>query len=167
MVFRVEAREGGGIFDQFLVQVGSVDPPSIAVLIREDRGEGWVRTTYEYPSGKLLDSRHVASIDRAPAPRFDFDGDATDDSAQWWPGGRVRVVSGANGAVLFEDSDELEYEDPARIFALGDLDRDGFGELALVHPRNDRSDYDFVLWDGLLGVNSWVTVVSGKRALDR
>jgi len=65
--------------------------------------------------------------------------------------------------VLFEDTDPLEYECDARAFALGDLDGDGFSELALVHPPEDRSTYDVELWDRLFGAKSWISVVSGAR----
>jgi hypothetical protein len=64
---------------------------------------------------------------------------------------------------LLEDSDPLEYESDDRVRVLGDLDGDGFAEIALVHPRMDRSRYDFELWDALFGAKSWVTVVSGSR----
>ncbi|MEQ1735607.1 MAG: hypothetical protein ABL886_04295, partial [Rhodoglobus sp.] len=68
------------------------------------------------------------------------------------------------GSVLFEDADPIEYEPQRRAFPLGDVDGDGCAELALVHPRGDRSGYDLELWDRLLGAKSWVTIVSGREA---
>lgn len=166
MVFRVKQPEDPHVFDRFIVDVASVDPPSIVVV--ESRKPGGVSTKYGYPSGEVLAVTRLTSVfSPGPSPRFDFDGDGTVDEIECERSGLVRVVSGAGGAVLFEQRDELEYEDYDRAFALGDLDSDGCSELALVHPRQDRSDYDFVIWDGLLGVNSWVTVVSGARARGR
>ena len=65
--------------------------------------------------------------------------------------------------MLFEDQDPLEYQCDDRAFVLGDLDGDGFSEVALVHPRSDRSTYDLELWDLLFGAKSWISVVSGSR----
>jgi hypothetical protein len=122
--------------------------------------------------GRWLVEAHAHDGDREPAP-FDFDGDGIADRLeggdvggfQHPPNdyGRVRVLSGNDFSVLFEDWDPLEYECNERGFALGDLDGDGFGEIAIVHPRMDRSRYDLELWDALLGAKSWVSVVSGSR----
>ena len=112
---------------------------------------------------------------------FDFDGDGMADQVmagrRFNPGARpdpatgrfldhgtVQVRSGRDGRVLFENRDPLEYESDARAFPLGDLDGDGCAELALVHPRMDRSRYDLELVDRLFGAKSWVTIVSGAQA---
>lgn len=98
--------------------------------------------------------------------RFDFDGDATEDLIQIQPGGvrgLIRVVSGSSGALLFEDRDDLQYEDGNRAFSLGDIDDDGLSELALVYPRIDRSSYDLDILDWCFGVQSWITVVKYVR----
>ena len=96
----------------------------------------------------------------------DFDGDGTADILETGSGleyGSIRIRSGADGRVLFEDVDDLEYESTDRAVPLGDLDGDGRSELALIHPRMDRSNYDLELWDLLFGAKSWVTIVSGAR----
>jgi hypothetical protein len=118
----------------------------------------------DYPSGE---SRPADGLDEtAPPPFFDLDGDRIADRV--WIGegpdaDLVRVLSGASGAVLVEDRDPFEYAHSGRAFPLGDLDGEGFGELALVHPRENRNDYDFSPGDALFGVSSWVTVISGAR----
>ena len=80
------------------------------------------------------------------------------------PDGVVQVRSGRDGRVLFEDADPLEYESEDRAVPLDDLDGDGCSELALLHPRMDRSDYDWEPFDLVFGAKSWITVVSGARA---
>lgn len=120
----------------------------------------------EYPSGE---TRAVADqaegMAGSKAPFFDLDGDAVEDriSIDAWPDdNRLQVLSGASGAILLEDEDRFEYANPERAFPLGDLDGDGFGELALVHPRENRT-YDFHPGDSWFGVSSWVTVISGAK----
>lgn len=120
----------------------------------------------EYPSGE---SRPI-TVDPLPdlpatAPFLDLDGDGVADRISLGDGpdaDLVQVRSGAGGAVLFEDRDPFEHATRDRAFSLGDLDRDGYGELALVHPRENRNDYDVRPADWL-GVSSWVTVISGAR----
>ena len=117
----------------------------------------------DYPSGA---TRALSAEDPLPpAPFFDLDGDGVED--RLWIGtgpetSIVRILSGASGAVLVEDDDPFEYANPQRAFPLGDLDGDGYGELALVHPRESRT-YDFHPGDRIFGVSSWVTVISGAR----
>lgn len=131
----------------------------------------------EYPSGACLDrlvrpdASALASFEAARVAtaerRFDFDGDGTTDLARCAGDGRAWVESGASGAVLWEQTDELEYEHHERLVPLGDLDGDGCSELAVLHPRSDRSDYDWEFFDLAFGATSWLTVVSGARATRR
>ena len=180
-VFQLVTREAGSAFDCLRVRPIDRDGPAVAVI------DPWAHRTgawssvpsvaiYRYPSGELLArvdgeaaARLVDELDArsdAAAEHFDFDGDGAQDRIEIDGDrvyGRVRVLSGRNRRVLFEDDDPLEYECDTRAFALGDLDGDGFGELALVHLRSDRSTYDFELWDRLLGAKSWISIVSGSR----
>ncbi|QDU83159.1 FG-GAP repeat protein [Planctomycetes bacterium Pla163] len=126
--------------------------------------------TIDYPSGNVR--RGSAPGGSAP-PRdanrpLDLDGDGVADvilagASSGLEYGLVRVISGADGSVLFEDRDLLEYERDDRAFSLGDLDGDGFGELALVYPRLARVyDAEHVL-DALFETHGWIAVVSGSR----
>jgi hypothetical protein len=36
----------------------------------------------------------------------------------------------------------------------------------VLHPRMDRSAYDFELGDALFGARSWISIVSGSRLRD-
>ena len=181
MVFRIETREVRSPFDAIVVKAAHIGRPAIIVEAPIHDENAWItsteRRTYAYPEGTLLETKIILSLDRSPAPPpapFDFDGDGTVDRVLGSPSDRVhleehiddgivRVRSGATGAVLFEDHDEIEYEFNERAFPLGDLDGDGYAELALLHPRMNRSAYDLELWDLMLGTNSWVTIVSGSR----
>jgi len=120
-----------------------------------------------FPSGE---SRVVPPPEDAaspvPAPPLDLDGDGVLDHVRIGPDlfeRTVDVVSGATGAVIFSDRDRFEHARKERAFPLGDLDGDGYDELALVHPREDRNAYDLEPGDALFGVHGWVTVVSGGR----
>jgi hypothetical protein len=131
---------------------------------------------YRYPSGEHLKELSGVEAEHAMMERSlvkpesplacDLDGDGIADlvetgtTAEY---GVSRVRSGADGRVLFENVDDLEYESSDRAVCLGDLDGDGRSEIALIHPRMDRSRYDFELWDLLFGAKSWITVVSGGR----
>jgi hypothetical protein len=132
---------------------------------------------FAWPSGELLErverpwSEQLAGFELArtssAATGFDFDGDGTTDSSHWAVGGRAWIASGASGAPSWEHTDPLEYEDPERLVPLGDLDGDGCSELAVLHPRRDRSEYDWELFDLIFGAKSWLTVVSGAKATRR
>lgn len=94
----------------------------------------------------------------------DFDGDGIDDRTVFEKvdHGRAIVESGRDGSVLLESIEPLEYESNDRLTLLGDLDGDGFSELAVAHPRDDRSKYDWELFDAVFGAKSWLSVVSGR-----
>jgi hypothetical protein len=183
MVFRVEVREAHTPFDRFGVSVDPLDPTAIAIDVPGERVESVsTRFVHGYPGGERLRTERVFGLDRAERTElaFDFDGDGAPDRLEVGtvepgrppvpgpiahvPFGLVRVVSGVNGAVLFEDLDDLEHESGDRAFPLADLDGDGCSELALVHPRMDRANYDIELGDRFFGARSWVTVISGARA---
>lgn len=164
MILRIALREGGGIFDRFTIEPVPGPTPMIAVEIEP------FRRYYGYPDGALVRTEPLSSrrpADAALSASFDFDGDGAIDVIHVDPGGMrglIRVTSGADGRVLFEDLEELGYEDNDRAFPLGDLDGDGRSELGLVHPRYDRSTYDFEPLDSLFGMRSWVTVVSSATS---
>lgn len=171
-VLRVEARRSYGPFDEIQVVACDVGGPAIEIRSPEQFGSAVVVDRYRYPGGESIppDAAPTAGADAATLTSsimFDFDGDGAADRVEEPDGmetGIVRVVSGRDGRTLFEDDDPIEYETQHRAFPLGDLDGDGFAELALVHPRSDRSRYDLELWDRLLGAKSWITVVSGRAA---
>jgi hypothetical protein len=179
MLFRVEAREASYPVDCFEVHPVDRGGPAVAVFERARGGHAASLSTYAYPDGRRIEalsgdeaSRAESTIETSASMRtnapFDFDGDGVADTVEEFAGpsgwgSTVRVVSGRDGRTLFTDQDPLEYECHDRVHVLGDLDGDGFAEIALVHPRADRSKYDLELWDLLLGAKSWVTVVSGSR----
>lgn len=120
----------------------------------------------EFPSGQRV---RVDSRATSPPLLFDFDADGVEDrvTSEIIAGGRVNrseVLSGSTGAVLYRYDDPQEYGQRSRAFPLGDLDGDGHAELALLHPRCDRSTYDTVPTDTLFGARSWLSVISGKVA---
>lgn len=180
MVMRLEARAVRHPMDRILVSAVERDGTAILVeagehyvdgLVTAADPFGWVLSFHRYPTGELLAAEREpvtgTPVVRPAAVFFDFDGDGADDRVEVGAGrefGIVRVHSGSGGRVLFEDRDPLEYECADRAFELPDLDGDGCAELALVHPRQDRSRYDFELWDRLLGARSWITIVSGGAA---
>jgi hypothetical protein len=120
----------------------------------------------EYPSGRRLPVEHQIPAAKLP---FDFDADGVEDRVANTPGPgkalRAEVLSGATDAVLYRYDDRYEapYSQSTRAFPLGDLDGDGYAELALLHPRCNRTD-EGVLVDFVLGARSWLTVVSGSAA---
>lgn len=125
--------------------------------------------SFEYPSGRRRSLGEQGAQPLVAKLPFDFDADGVEDEvtsslAEGRSVSRVEVLSGATGAVLFRDDDPHLYTQVLRGFPLGDLDGDGFAELALLHPRCDRSGFDMVLGDDLLGARSWLSVVSGKAA---
>lgn len=186
LVFQVEAPEVTTPFER--IEVFAVDRggPAVAVFLtpfasyRQRRNQPdelaesreatcWI---HRYPSGErieeLVGARARALVDSKPdlgarEQYADFDGDGVVDELDPGLDRIVAVRSGVDRRVLFEDDDALDRENPDRARFLGDLDGDGCAELAIVHPREDRSSYDWVLSDALLGVKSWVTIVSGAR----
>jgi hypothetical protein len=177
MLFRRVVSEVRTPFDKFGVFAVDRGGPAVAIFDADARRGSGMLSTYCYPAGKLVEQETGAraqqmardlstSAEEAETRPFDFDGDGIADTLEIGgvpETGRVRVLSGRDRHVLFEDDDPLEYEGEDRAIPLGDLDGDGYAELALVHPRMDRSRYDFELWDLLLGARSWITIVSGSR----
>lgn len=176
-LFRATLPEAAGLFSPFEVFPIGRKGQAIAVvrpgnLLREAE-----LVVLRFPSGEVLErvdscsSEHLASV-RSEAVEIrdskDFDGDGIADRTVTSDvgHGRALVVSGADEAVLFESVDDLEYESNERLTLLGDLDGDGYSELAVTHPRSDRSDYDFEPIDGVIGARSWVHIVSGKLATE-
>jgi hypothetical protein len=182
MVFRAEVRKVESPMDRFDVRAIELGGRAIAIWARASGQIPARLVIHRYPDGDLLEVLVGTDAERAwrELPRvpdvggaieaFDFDGDGTADELESEPVmqdrdyGVVRIRSGRDRRLLFLDEDELEYETWDRAVPLGDLDGDGCSELALLHPRMDRSGYDLELWDWLLGAKSWVTIVSGGRA---
>jgi hypothetical protein len=189
MVFRVETREMVSPDDGAEVYAVTCDGPAVAIATRATRRHEASLTIHRYPEGTCLKRWRGADALREVAEgpfakpvtlvSLDLDGDGTLDpiavgaksnpfqSAEspqdYQDYGVVRILSGRDDRILFENRDPLEYEGTDRAIPLGDLDGDGFSELALLHPRMDR-DYDFEnVWDVLFGAKSWVTVISGSR----
>jgi hypothetical protein len=176
LVFQLEARVVNTPWDCIRVFPLAREGPAVAVVDAGSRPNSATVQIYRYPSGLLVERLEgeraadlIAELAADAQPNsvlFDFDGDGILDRLEVRDRGifgHMRVLSGHDSSVLFEDQDTLEYECDERAFALGDLDGDGFGELALVHPRMDRSTYDLELWDMLLGAKSWISIVSGSR----
>lgn len=170
-LLRLEARPVHHPMDRIVVTAVERDGPAILVETSADEPGCTRLAAYRFPGGAFLgaedEPRTAHGVERPSGAFFDFDGDGTQDSIEI-PGrtdyGLVRVRAGGRDQVLFEDRDPIEYECADRAFALPDLDGDGCSELALVHPRMDRSRYDLELWDRFLGVRSWITIVSGREA---
>lgn len=166
----------------FRVAVLDRDGPAIAVLwggrrVSASALEPYTLLVVRYPNGEVLErtvgpsrkqlDEFAAGSSTTAARRFDFDGDGVEDRAKCGNRGRAWVECGASGARIWEQRDRLEYESRERLTPLGDLDGDGCSELAVIHPRQDRSKYDFELFDAMFGATSWLTVVSGARATRR
>lgn len=116
----------------------------------------------DFPQGVIsgLDSYFGAP----PEADWDFDGDGFPDTVESHKDvhgdGIVEVLSGRDRRRIYIDSYDLEYETCERGFPLADLDNDGYAELGILYPRQDRSTYDFHPFDALLGAKSWFAVVS-------
>ena len=167
--FRVAALDRDGpaiavLWGGRYVSASAAPEPYTLLVVRYPSGEVLERTVG--PSRKQLDEFAAGSSTTA-ARRFDFDGDGVEDRAKCGNRGRAWVESGATGVIFWAQREELEYENWERLTPLGDLDGDGCSELAVIHPRQDRSKYDFELFDAVFGATSWLTVVSGARATRR
>lgn len=178
-LFRVGLPEAGSFLSRRLI-VFAIDRagPAIAALEPGDLERPPVLVVHRFPTGELLERREhftaadVARVEAARTPsgeHFDFDGDGVADRidcALRVGNGLAEVRSGADDRVLFVSDEPLEYESSDRLTFLGDLDGDGGSELAVWHPRRDRSKYDFEPLDRWFGAKSWLSVVSGKLATD-
>ena len=176
-VFCVTLPKIGSLFDRFEVFAISRSGSAVVVVERGNSHRVSSVVVYEYPTGQVLErienySEAQLAFIRAEgtalvsSPR-DFDGDGVDDRTQHdntLGQGRAVVRSGRTDEVLLESVEPLEYEDNDRLTLLGDLDGDGYSELTVIHPRSDRSEYDFEPIDQLIGARSWLSVVSGKLA---
>lgn len=169
LVFQVETGEVFTPLDRPTIRRSTADPGAIVVETKgAGRREG-SRRVYRYPSGEPIPDPEGSLVraDALVSSPLDLDGDGTQDLIRIGERpdhhGIVQVVSGRNGKVLFEDRDELEYETNDRLYPLGDIDGDGCSEMALLHPRADRSAYDFELFDAVLGAKSWISILSGAR----
>ena len=179
IVFRVEAREVVSPMDHIETYAVDRNGPAVAIYAPSTMQHPASLRILRYPGGSSIDEvvgpaavrereQCVPAVGASDA-FFDFNSDGAADAIQVGPQtgedyGMIRIRSGRDGRVLFEDRDPLEYEDGDRAFSLGDLDGDGYSELALIHPRMDRSKYDLEPLDALFGAKSWITVVSGSRA---
>lgn len=175
LVARIELPEAMTPYGNASVRALPTQPPRLRVSWRVDdplKSLAYLCAEYEYPSGRRLGAPvETWELQRPQAlASFDFDGDGTPDELHCDLSAgthRVEVRSGATGRGLFVHEDPREYEYEVGAFPLGDLDGDGCAELALQHPRMDRSDYDIEPFDAVLGARSWITVVSGRLACAR
>lgn len=146
MLARFELREAG-MFDGFFVRVRGGAPCAI------DVGQlGSPVTRIEY-------GVHPGGVDERP---FDFDGDGVEDAVTTEGVGThsvVAVSSGATGELLFEHRESGASYVPVRGRPLPDLDGDGRSELAVYHPRLDRSVHGESFCDRWIDVRSWITIV--------
>jgi len=189
MVLRFEVREVESPLDRITVRPSWTGEAAFTISLPATRSHAAEALRRTYPDG--LEWTPAASeagagdsaVEPEPGPIrlwperelvFDFDGDGVEDRVLTVPEvdyGWVKVASGADGSILYENYDPLYYESDERAFPLGDLDGDGYGELALVHPRMDRSKFDFLdphaFAHAFMDVKSWVTVVSGSELAPR
>jgi len=178
LVMQLELREWLGIFDKIVVMPIERNGPAILIY---DEGLPSSRarfpetiTVVRYPTGEVLEhvvAPHPSRVAQCRTPSswdtFDFDGDGTPDRGEADDDGWVHVRSDADGSKLWSQHDDLEYETNDRLIPLGELDGDGCSELAVLHPRDDRSNYDWEPLDALFGAKSWLSIVSGARACGR
>ena len=174
LVLQVVLPEVDSPFHRIEVLAVERDGPAIAIVDGVGRATPPRVAVVRYPGGEVLerlDEADARQLEDLRAARwaggtqpFDLDGDGTADETSHDADGWVQVRSGADGRVLWLSHDPLEYESNARLTPLADLDGDGCSELAVLHPRMDRSDYDIHPIEAILGVHSWLSVVSGARA---
>lgn len=176
LVLQVTLRETLEPFDGLVITPIDREGPAVAIYDEGDRLGPLSRfpetlIVVRYPTGEVLEHvvrpspqlRSEIRAARRSKVEFDFDGDGLVDRWECDLDGWAYVRSGADGSTLWSQHDSLEYEDKDRLTPLGDLDGDGCSELAVLHPRDDRSSYDFEPLDRLFGAKSWLSVVSGAR----
>ncbi|MBI5433492.1 MAG: hypothetical protein HZA52_11745 [Planctomycetes bacterium] len=175
LVLQLELRESASPLERWEFLPIERDGPAVAILDHGASAFPKTLTVARHPSGELpqrIEPATDADFELARAARrtkssiaFDFDGIGdefvTGGDARY---GRGLVLSGVDGRELWSDEDPLEYESNERLTPLGDLDGDGCSELAVWHPRYDRSDYDTELVDAIFGAKRWLSIVSGARA---
>jgi hypothetical protein len=181
LVVQFELREDQALFSRFVFLAVDRNGPAVAILENCESPHPLspkVRPTItfvRYPSGEVLEQwvepsealRQELLNSRPASTGFDFDCDGVEDATEWNIDGWVRVRSGVDGRELWSNHDLLEYESKDRLTPLGDLDGDGFAEIAVLHPRQDRSTYDWQLFDRAFGAKSWLSIVSGSRVSRR
>lgn len=118
---------------------------------------------FEFPGGDPLEPGPAVQQAPEETALFDFDGDGVADEVHHlekaYPK-TVRVLSGADAAVLFEWQDPHASGFGPIGWGQGDWDGDGRSELAILSMRYDRSTYDWSIPDALFGARSWVSIVS-------
>ncbi len=147
-------------YDRFEVHAYSLNPPVLAIVHSADTWNGIAPRLFRFPDAHEISWNKPARL--ASAGTFDFNEDGTPDLLDL-DNQHVRVRSGSSSYVLYAYADDSAWGQVDRAFPLPDLDGDGSSELALIHPRIDRSGFDFVLQDALFGVRSWVTIVRGRK----
>ena len=123
----------------------------------------WATRIYSYPGGELLEnSESDVPPPKTAAPPTDFDGDGTPDRfGNTSDDTNIVLLIGSepDGAELFRFAEPRTAGGSSEIFPLGDLDQDGFGEVAIYHWRSASSDDHF--WRDLFHMpKSWISIVS-------
>ncbi|MBI5433498.1 MAG: VCBS repeat-containing protein [Planctomycetes bacterium] len=172
-VFQVELPSTSGPFDWFSVYAIEHEGPAIVVINPESGSRPRALRVFRFPSGEKLEelldysAADVARIEveRRLVPPFDFDGDGAADAIVAGDHAcRVSAVRGSETVALFESSEPRVYATIERLTPLPDLDGDGCSELAVLQPRDDRSEYDLAPLDALCPATSRLSVVSGALA---